>query len=61
MRPDQVAYCCWQLMWRRDSKQQGELDVLLLMLCIQCKKMYTVWVQFTRRWKACSRPRRLPL
>jgi hypothetical protein len=29
---------------RRTARSAGELDVLLLMLCIQCKKMYTVWV-----------------
>jgi hypothetical protein len=26
---------------RRTARSAGELDVLLLMLCIQCKKMYT--------------------
>jgi hypothetical protein len=32
--------------WTTDvnAGQQGG-DVLLLMLCIQCKKMYTVWVR----------------
>jgi hypothetical protein len=37
---------------RRTARSAGELDVLLLMLCIQCKKMYTVWVRFTKEMEA---------
>jgi hypothetical protein len=44
-----LAPCWTKLMCNRSA---GELDVLLLMLCIQCKKMYTVWVRFTKEMEA---------